>query len=104
MGNQILYRRKGILVWRASLGPGESSGWHVDTCERVTVVVSGDRLAIQYRDGGQAEEFAVSGGQVDLDQPTGRVHRAVNVGRERYDEVVTFFLDHEGEDPQPPVP
>ena len=103
MGKQILHRRKGILVWRASLDPGESSEWHVDTCERVTVVVSGDRLAIEYRDGGRAEEFAVSAGQVDLDHPTDRAHRAVNVGRERYDEVVTFFLDHEGEDPQPPV-
>ena len=103
MEKKILYRRKGILVWRASLEPGESSDWHVDTCERISVVVSGDRLAIEYRDGGEATEFTVSPGQVDLDQPSDRAHRALNVGRQCYDEVVTFFLDHEGQDPQPPA-
>jgi hypothetical protein len=101
MEKQTLYKRKGILVWRASLEPGESSEWHIDACERVTVVVSGDRLAIEYREEGQAEEFTVKAGQVDLDHPSGRVHRAVNVGGQRYDEVVTFFLDHEDQDPQP---
>jgi hypothetical protein len=104
MEKEILYRRKTILVWRARLEPGESSGWHVDACERVTVVVSGDRLAIEYRDASEAEEFTVSAGQVGFDPPSGRAHRAVNVGRQRYDEVVTFFLDHEGQDPQPPMP
>jgi hypothetical protein len=104
MEKEILYRRNGILVWRARLEPGESSEWHVDTCERITVIVSGDRLAIEYRDGSQTEEFTVGAGQVDVGHPSDRAHRAVNVGGQRYDEVVTFFLDHEGQDPQPPAP
>lgn len=47
------------------------------------------------------QEVTVSAGQVDLDHPSDRVHRAVNSGRQRYDEVVTFFLDHEDQNPQP---
>jgi hypothetical protein len=30
---------------------------------------------------------------VDWDEPTDRPHRAVNVGRTPYEEVVVFFLD-----------
>ena len=103
MNNEILYRRKGIPVRRARLERGESSEWHVDTCERVTVVVSGDRLGIEYRDGSQPKELTVSAGQVDLDHPSDRAHRAVNLKSQRYEEVVTSFLDHEDQDPQPPA-
>jgi len=58
-------------------------------------------LAIEYRDGRRSNHAAVTPGQVDWDQPTDRVHRAVNVGAARYEEVTIFFLDRPGAVPQP---
>ena len=40
----------------------------------------------------------------DWDEPESRVHRAVNVGLTPYEEVVTFFLEAPGADPQPERP
>jgi hypothetical protein len=37
----------------------------------------------------------------DWDEPTEKVHRAVNVGSLAYEEVTTFFLDRPGANPQP---
>lgn len=101
MSEKVLYKEKSVLVRRAILEPGESSRWHTDVCERVTVVLSGDRLAIGQQETGETHEFAVHPGQVDWDTPAAEVHRAVNVGRYRYEEVVTFFLRDPGQDPQP---
>jgi hypothetical protein len=68
------------------------------------VVVRGDRLAIEFRDGGALEEFEVHAGMADWDAPELRVHRAVNVGAETFEEVVTFFLEDGMRDPQPEQP
>ncbi len=73
------------------------------TCDRVTVIFSGDRLAIEFRDSVAIQEFDVQAGQVDWDEPTSEVHRAINVGRRRYEEVVTYFLSEPGQDPHPIV-
>ena len=35
------------------------------------------------------------------DEPTERIHRARNVGREIFEEVTVFFLDAPDADPQP---
>jgi quercetin dioxygenase-like cupin family protein len=83
------------------LAPGAAMPWHSDPFERVTVVLRGDALAIEYRDGGPSERIALAAGQVDWDKPTARVHRAVNVGEEPYEEVTVFFLDHPDAVPQP---
>ena len=40
-------------------------------------------------------------GEVDWSEPSDRVHRAVNVGQEVFEEVVTFFLDRSDAVPQP---
>ncbi len=103
MSEELLYEKGDVLVRRAILEPGESSAWHTDSCDRVTVILSGDRLAIEFRDSGEIQEFDVRAGQVDWDEPTSEVHRAINVGRRRYEEVVTFFLSEPGQDPQPIV-
>ncbi len=103
MSEELLYEKGDVLVRRAILEPGESSAWHTDSCDRVTVILSGDRLAIEFRDSGEILEFDVRAGQVDWDEPTSEVHRAINVGRRRYEEVVTFFLSEPGQDPQPIV-
>ena len=101
MSEELLYKEGNVLVRRAILEPGASSPWHTDACDRVTVVLSGDRLAMEFRESGEIHEFEVQPGQVDWDRPASQVHRAINVGRQRYEEVVTFFLSERGQDPQP---
>jgi quercetin dioxygenase-like cupin family protein len=101
MIEETIGRRGSIHVRRLVLEPGEATAWHVDPYLRLSVVVRGDALAIEYRDGGQAERIAVNAGEADWDEPTGRVHRAVNVGRRTYEEVTTFFLDRPDAVPQP---
>jgi quercetin dioxygenase-like cupin family protein len=92
VAEETLFRRGTTLVRRLSLSPGEAMPWHRDPFHRVTVVLGGDALAIEYRDGGESR-FAVMPGQADWDEPTDRVHRAVNVGERPYEEIAVFFLD-----------
>jgi len=88
-----LIRRGTILVRRLRLAPGEAMPWHRDPFHRVTVVVAGEMLAIESRDGAELARFAVTPGQVDWDEPTDRVHRGVNIGELPYEEVTVFLLD-----------
>src|SRR5262249_43120142 len=69
---------------------GEVTPWHRDPFHRVTVV---DLLKIEFRDGGQAQTWKITVGEVDWSEPSDRVHRARNVGKEVFEEVATFFLD-----------
>ena len=78
MTSEVLFRRGTTLVRR--LRPGECTPWHRDPFHRVTAVLGGDALAIEYRDGGATHRLAVSPGQVDWDEPTERIHRGINVG------------------------
>lgn len=98
---QVLHHRGKYLVRRQRLAPGEATPWHRDPYDRVTVVLSGDLLSIEFRDGGKALTWEVTAGEVDWSEPSDRVHRAVNVGKELFEEVVTFFLDRPDADPQP---
>jgi hypothetical protein len=90
---ETLSRRGTTLVRRLVLEPGEATPWHTDPYHRVTVIVRGEALAIEYRDGGGTGRVEVAAGQADWDAPTERVHRAVNVGGDTYEEVAVFFLD-----------
>ena len=101
MTENVLYRRDTTLVRRLHLAPGETTPWHRDPYHRVTVVVSGDVLSIEYRDGGQPHRVEVTAGQADWDEPCARVHRAINIGHQRYEEVTIFFLDRPDAVPQP---
>ncbi|HSA80226.1 MAG TPA: hypothetical protein VLE23_05345 [Geminicoccaceae bacterium] len=101
MAETVLHRRGTTLVRRLCLAQGEAMPWHSDPFERVTVVLRGAVLAIEYRDGGPSERIALTAGQVDWDEPTARVHRAVNVGKQPYEEVTVFFLDRPDAVPQP---
>jgi quercetin dioxygenase-like cupin family protein len=98
---QVLHHRGNTLVRRQRLAPGEATPWHIDPFHRVTVVLSGDHLTIEFRDGGEALSWNVTVGEVDWSEPTDRVHRAVNIGNEIFEEVVTFFLDRPDAEPQP---
>ena len=101
MTEDVLHRRGTTLVRRLHLAPGETTPWHRDPYHRVTVVVSGDALLIEYRDGGESHRVEVTAGQADWDEPSARVHRAINIGHQPYEEVTIFFLDRPDTVPQP---
>jgi len=101
MAEEELIRRGTVLVRRLRLEPGEPMHWHRDPFHRVTVVLAGDVIAIEARDGSELARFEVQPGQVDWDEPSDRVHRGVNVGSLPYEEVTVFFLDHPDATPQP---
>src|SRR5213593_1625081 len=98
---QVLHHRGNYLVRRLRLAPGEATPWHRDPFHRITVIVDGDALAIEYRDGGEKHRCELVAGQVDWDEPIDRVHRGVNVGQRTYEEITVFFLDSPNALPQP---
>jgi quercetin dioxygenase-like cupin family protein len=91
-GTEVLHHRANYLVRRLRLAPGQATPWHRDPFHRVTVVLSGDLLNIEFKDGGETHREKIAARQVDWQEPGDRVHRAVNVGRETYEEVTTFSL------------
>ena len=101
MKDEVLFQRGTTYVRRLHLDPGEAMPWHRDPFHRVTVVLQGDGLAIEYRDSGESQRFTVTPTQVDWDEPTDRVHRGVNIGEEPYEEITIFFLDRHNDIPQP---
>ena len=82
------------------LRPGESSDWNIDVCRRFTVIVSGDRLRVEFLDTGEALEVDVARGLTGWDGSESRVHRATNLGTSEYHEIVTSYRDPDVE-PQP---
>ncbi|HEX7264989.1 MAG TPA: hypothetical protein VF383_12515 [Candidatus Dormibacteraeota bacterium] len=100
MTEEVLFQKGTTLVRRQRLEPGETTGWHVDPYFRVSVVLHGDSLELEYRDNGERKQLRVTPGQVDLDEPTLRPHRALNTGS-AYEEVTIFFRDHEDAPHQP---
>jgi quercetin dioxygenase-like cupin family protein len=101
MNDEVLFHRGTTLVRRLRLAPGEALPWHRDPYHRVTVVLHGDALAIEFRDGSESEHVQVAPGQVDWDEPTERLHRGINAGEQPYEEITVFFLDHPDAVPQP---
>jgi hypothetical protein len=101
MTEERLFQHGTTLVRRLRLAPGEATPWHRDPFQRVTVVLHGDVLAIEYRDGGEGHRFDVTPGQADWDEPTDRIHRGVNVGEQVYEEITVFFRDHPESEVQP---
>jgi hypothetical protein len=100
MIEETIEHRGTTLIRRLVLAHGEATRWHRDPFERVTVVLQGERLAIEYRDGTPAVHVDVRPGLIDRDRASDRVHRAVNVGT-IYEQVVVFFLNRPDDDPQP---
>jgi quercetin dioxygenase-like cupin family protein len=101
MPEDVLHRHGTTLVRRLRLSPGEGTPWHRDPFHRVTVVLSGDVLDVEYRDGGPGERYELTPGQTDWDEPLDRLHRGVNVGTLLYEEITIFFLDRPDAVPQP---
>ena len=101
MTDETLFRRGTTLVRRQRLAPGEALPWLRDPFHRVSVVLSGDQIKIEFRDGSETLQVQVKPGQVGWDEPSDRTHRAVNIGQELYEEITVFFLDHQDAVPQP---
>ena len=98
---EVVVERDDAVIRRMILRGGEAMAWHVDPCRRYSVVLSGDQLTIEYRDGLASEVVTVHRGMAGWDEPESRVHRAINSGIETYEELVTFLLPSPGADPQP---
>jgi len=73
MTEEILFQPGTTLVRRLCLAPGEALPWHRDPFHRVTVVLQGDALAVEYQEGGERQSVPVTPGQVDWDEPTERL-------------------------------
>ena len=101
MAEEELIRRGTVLVRRLRLEPGEAMPWHRDPFHRVSVVLAGEALAIEARDGTELARVEVRPGQVDWDEPSDRIHRGVNGGAQPYEEVTVFLLDRPDAVPQP---
>lgn len=98
---ETISQRGNTLVRRLVLEPGMATPWHVDPFHRITVVVRGEVLAIEYRNGREPDRVEVAAGQTEWDAPTDQVHRALNLGGSTYEEVAIFFLDRPDAVPQP---
>lgn len=73
MGSETITLRDDILIRRHILEPGEALPWHTDLCHPFTVVVTGEKLQIEFQDAGQVETIPVQPGMVGWDQPEPRV-------------------------------
>ena len=69
MIEETIHHRGTTLVRRLILAPGESTRWHKDPFHRVSVVLKGEALLIEFHDGGASVNVAVTPGQVDWDEP-----------------------------------
>ena len=98
---ETLTEEETVVIRRMTLAPGEKMFWHSDNCRRFTVVVKGEKLAIEYRESETLEEFEVFAGMAGWDEPQPREHRAINTGNCDYEEVVTFYRENALQDPQP---
>lgn len=63
------------MVRRLRLAPGEAVPWHRDPFQRVAVILGGDLLSIEYRDGGENNCVEITPGQVEWEEPSARVYR-----------------------------
>jgi hypothetical protein len=96
-------QRGTTLIQRLVLEPGMATPWHVDPHHRIAVVVRGEVLAIEYRDGREGMRIEVAPGLTEWDAPTELVHRAVNVDSTTYEQVTIYFLDRPDAAVQPIV-
>jgi quercetin dioxygenase-like cupin family protein len=101
MKSETITERADLMIRRHILEPGETLPWHTDLCHRFTVVVSGEALSIEYRHSGEVETFPVHPGMAGWNEPQPKVHRGINAGTVPYEEVIIFFLDESGMEPQP---
>jgi hypothetical protein len=101
MISETISERTDVIIRRHILEPGETLPWHTDLCHRFSVIVQGEAIAIEYRESKEMKTISVHPGLAEWDAPQSKVHRAINVGKVRYEEVIIFFIDNPGLEPQP---
>src|SRR4026207_1922901 len=101
MKTETITRREDLIIRRHILEPGEALPWHSDLCHRFSVVIRGEAIAIEYRDSKEIETISVHAGLADWDAPQLKVHRGINIGKVPYEEIIIFFIDKPGIEPQP---
>jgi len=104
MIEETLHHRGTTAVRRLFLSPGEATRWHRDPFHRVSAILKGEVLEIEFRDGLPRKQVDVAPGQVDWDEPSDRIHRAVNICDVPYEEITVFFLAPPDDVPQPGPP
>jgi len=103
MISETISQRTDVIIRRHILEPGETLPWHSDLCHRFSVVVRGEAIAIEYKDSKEIKTITVYPGLGDWDAPQPKVHRAINIGKVPYEEVIIFFIDKPDIEPQPEV-
>ena len=101
MTDEELFRHGTTPVRRLVLDPGEAMPWHRDPYHRVAVVLEGDVLEIEFRDSDERIRVEIHPGQTEWEEPSSRVHRAINVGHKTYQQITIFLLDRPDAVPQP---
>lgn len=101
MTSETISQRTDLIIRKHILEPGEALPWHTDLCHRFSVIIRGEAIAIEYRDSKEVKIVPVHPGLAEWDAPQSKVHRAVNVGKVSYEEVIIFFIDKPGMEPQP---
>ena len=101
MISETISQRTDLVIRRHILEPGEALPWHSDLCHRFSVVIRGEAIAIEYRDSKEIETITVYAGLADWDAPQPKVHRAINIGKISFEEIIIFFIDKPGMEPQP---
>jgi hypothetical protein len=92
MTDEIVFQHGTTMLRRLRLARGEAMPWRRDPFQRVAVVLGGDLLSTECRDGGESQRVEITPGQVEWEEPSARVHR-VNIGRQPYEQVTVFLLD-----------
>ena len=101
MISETISQRTDLIIRRHILEPGEALPWHSDLCHRFSVVIRGEAIAIEYRDSKEIETITVHAGLADWDAPHPKIHRAINIGKVPFEEIIIFFIDKPGMEPQP---
>jgi len=91
--DEIVFQHGTTMARRLHLAPGEAMPWHRDPFQRVAVILGGDLLSIEYRDGGESQRVEITPGQVEWEESSARVHRTVNVVKQPYEQVNVFLLE-----------
>ena len=98
---ETISAKTNLIIRRHILEPGESLPWHRDLCHRFSVIIRGEQIAIEYFESAAVKNINVHPGLAEWDAPQAKLHRAVNVGKDTYEEVILFFITHPQMEPQP---
>ena len=101
MISETISERTDLIIRRHILEPGEALPWHSDLCHRFSVIIRGEAIAIEYRDSKEIKTIPVHSGLAEWNSPQPKAHRAINIGKVPYEEVIIFFIAQPGMEPQP---